>query len=456
MSRWTEIRDRAVHWFLEQIGYYDCGPEDTNPLPPDAPSGSAPATTGAGSSQSPTAKPWRDCHLASCWNGTNASKRYMNLLSPKFSAAKVAEYLDWQVRKGCDHIHLILVNDGDGEGAGYDCCTDSAANAIALERILDCRSRGLGVVLWIVTDDSDSSRAKIFANPAKWAKGAKNLLPYASAVVLGLEMNEGGTTLANWQGLRDALRSAGWTGPIGVHHTSGNEMKFASLGDFVCGQLDPGCSESQIAAQVKAIKAKGRDAVGFEYARGPDRARCLAAFKAGAVAVGNWDGGDAPTGISAASANQNDTAEGGGSGIEKPSGAGAPDAADAVDFSSLDWAYGGFKGQSGKLADARIKNLKVSSSGLSYSWEEGGCEQLGASGATDANCLACLFCRIGGKWRGGKFDWISTSRVTRSFENIRTGYNGWPKNAVEAADAYAFVIVSKDGKRRTNVAAQGV
>ena len=461
MSRWTNLRNRAIRWLLDQIGYYDCASTGAASPSPAAPS-SVPAPEGAGSSASPapSAKPWRDCRLSSNWDGAQAARRMMNLLSPKFSAAKVAKYLDWQQARGCDHVHLILVNDGDGEGAGYDCCTNAAANAIALERVLDCRNRGLGVVLWIVTDDSDSSRAKIFANPAKWAKGAKNLLPYASAVVLGLEMDEHKTTLANWQGLRDALRSVGWAGPIGTHHTSGNEFKFASLGDFVCGQLSPGCSEADVKKQVKAIRAKGKDAVGFEYEREPARKLCLAAFDAGAIAVGNWDGGDVPSGISTASAGSNNSAGvvDADAGFEKPSGAGASDAADAVELSLLDWAYGGFKGGSAKLVDGcRIGSLKVSSSGLSYKWERGGCEALGASGAGDySQTLACLFCRISGKWRGGKFDWISTSRTTRSFENIQDGYNGWPKNAVEAADAYAFCIVSKDGKRRSNVIAQGV
>ncbi len=130
-----------------------------------------------------------------------------------------------------------------------------------------------------------------------------------------------------------------------------------------------------------------------------------------------------------------------------------PASADEVDFSALDWCWGGFSGKKAALADGvQIGSLKISSSGLSYKWVKGGCEKLGASSATDASCLACLFVRVGGKWQGGKVDWISTSRTTRSFENVRDGYNGWRKDAIEAADAYAFVICSSDGKRRSNVA----
>ena len=131
-------------------------------------------------------------------------------------------------------------------------------------------------------------------------------------------------------------------------------------------------------------------------------------------------------------------------------------AADAVPFGDLEWCYGGYNGKNAQLADCRIASLKVSGNGLSYDWQSGGCEQLGASSAGDADCLACLFCRIGGKWQGGKFDWISTSRRTRSFTNIYEGYHGWDPDAIGKADAYAFVIVSRNGKARSNVIAQGV
>ena len=126
--------------------------------------------------------------------------------------------------------------------------------------------------------------------------------------------------------------------------------------------------------------------------------------------------------------------------------------ADEVGFAKFNWRYGSFDGSQAALADnPRISGLKVSSSGMSYSWAKGGCEDLGASSATDPDCLACLFCKIDGKWSGGKFDWISTSRRTRDFKNIRDSYHGWPANAIERAEAFAFVIVSRNGKYRTNV-----
>ena len=127
---------------------------------------------------------------------------------------------------------------------------------------------------------------------------------------------------------------------------------------------------------------------------------------------------------------------------------------DAVDFARLLWPYGGFRGGEAVFAPGcEIADLRVSSSGLSYRWVSGGCEALGATSRGDTDhTLACLFVQgKDGSWRGGKFDWISTSRTTRDFANVRGGYHGWPTDAIETATAYAFVIVSKDGRRRSNV-----
>lgn len=122
-------------------------------------------------------------------------------------------------------------------------------------------------------------------------------------------------------------------------------------------------------------------------------------------------------------------------------------------FAELNWTYGGFRGQAAEWnTDCAIADLNVKSNGLSYRWEKGGCEVLGANGSHNASeTIACLFCLINGKWVGGKFDWISTSRTTRDFKNIATGYHGWDSAAIDKAEGYRFVIVSKDGKKRSNV-----
>lgn len=136
----------------------------------------------------------------------------------------------------------------------------------------------------------------------------------------------------------------------------------------------------------------------------------------------------------------------------KPSTSDKADKADTSKFAELDFCWGGFNGKGAtQVSNAQIADLKIGK-GLSYRWVSGGCEALGAPNKTSPDyTLACLFCKIDGKWKGGKFDWISTSRVTRDFHNIETSYNGWDKNAISKATAYRFVIISRDGKRRTNV-----
>lgn len=133
-------------------------------------------------------------------------------------------------------------------------------------------------------------------------------------------------------------------------------------------------------------------------------------------------------------------------------------AADAVPFGDLEWCYGGYNGKNAQLADGcRISDLRVGGGKMSYRWAEGDCAPLGGPVKSDAVCIAALFVRdASGAWRGGKFEWVGTSRTTRSLGNIAGEYHGWPANAVETATAFAFVIVSKDGKLRSNVIAQGV
>jgi len=375
--------------------------------------------------------------IASCWDG-DASKRMMNILSPRMSDETFKNRLQFMLDKGCTHAHVILANGGDGEAAGYAAWNDSDRPKM-YSRLQAVKAAGLIPVPWIITDDSAALQKELFSNPMQCLLivGYCGFFEGAPYVVLGLEMDEGGT-LAQWKSVREAVREY-YAGPIGVHHKSGNSFPFASLGDIVLGQLDPGCTEAQVKAQIKAILAKDKRAVGFEYARRPNRALSLAALEAGAEGCGNWNGGTLPN-ISTAS----------------PGEVGADVDGDAVDFSSLDFCWGSFAGGKAALADARIKGLRVTRDGLSYAWAKGGCESIGATSREDyEHTVVCLFCKIGGKWKGGKFDGISTSRTTRDFRNIHDGYHGWDTGAIEKADAYAFVIVSRDGKKRTNVITQG-
>ncbi len=128
-----------------------------------------------------------------------------------------------------------------------------------------------------------------------------------------------------------------------------------------------------------------------------------------------------------------------------------PATADAVAFADLRWSFGGFNGAQAALDAPRIAALKLSASGLSYSWAGADLSAWGLADG-DAGALACFFVRRSdGAWHGGKFDWISTSRRTRSFTNIHGGYNGWSLSGVPNPCPAAFVVVSSNGRKRTNV-----
>ncbi len=121
------------------------------------------------------------------------------------------------------------------------------------------------------------------------------------------------------------------------------------------------------------------------------------------------------------------------------------------DNAAISWKYGGFDGSKAAEDPAtQIRDLKLSGDGLSYKWAKGDLSNWGLS-KTDAGALACAFWWDGSRWVGGKFDWISTSRTTRDFKNIRGRYHGWDPDRFFAAKRRAFCIISKDGKRRTNL-----
>lgn len=217
----------------------------------------------------------------------------MNLLSPKFSEGKFVDYAVWMEDRGCDTAHVILINGGDGEGAGYNCATNTKHAKIARERIEGLRRLGFAVVVWLITDDSTEWAKDLFDHAEARVKALADagLFDNASYIVLGLEMDEENSYPSGktgWPKVAAALRKH-YTGRIGVHHKSGNSFPFAGLGDIILGQLDPKeATESAIRAQIRAIKKRGKAAVGFEYARKPARNLANIAIDEGAEGVGNW------------------------------------------------------------------------------------------------------------------------------------------------------------------------
>ena len=99
--------------------------------------------------------------------------------------------------------------------------------------------------------------------------------------------------------------------------------------------------------------------------------------------------------------------------------------------------------------DAVLKSATLKGDTLTFEWAKGDCRNIGATSKTDAShTVACLFLANG---KGGKFEWISTSRKTRSMKNIRTGYNGWPKTALDDGGKLYFCIAGvKDDQSTSN------
>ena len=148
----------------------------------------------------------------------------------------------------------------------------------------------------------------------------------------------------------------------------------------------------------------------------------------------------------AASASSAETVGAGGNSTTEAPSAENPSGSASI---SLDFRYGGFKGGNAKEdSSCQITSISVSSKGVTF--------KLSGSwwGAThdDPTMRCCAFYKDGaGKWVGGFWEWGSPDRKYRAFTNIDDGYKGWDSKAFRAAKELAFVICSKDGKKRSNI-----
>ena len=103
--------------------------------------------------------------------------------------------------------------------------------------------------------------------------------------------------------------------------------------------------------------------------------------------------------------------------------------------------------------DALIKDFRMDKKGMGYKWDKGGCEQLGAKDKGDAGMTlaVCGYSNDGINYHVTKFDWISTSRTTRSWENVYEHYNGINPEVFFNAKHHCFFICDKHGNYRTNI-----
>jgi len=128
-----------------------------------------------------------------------------------------------------------------------------------------------------------------------------------------------------------------------------------------------------------------------------------------------------------------------------------PSGPDAVPFSALNWTYGGFDGSRATLDAPRISNLRFHNRNLmAFNWDTD-LRVWNLKHEFSEGALACLFVqRSDGKWVGGKFDWISSSRSSRDFNNIHGSYKGWNLAGIPNPCQAVYVVVKTDGKKRSN------
>lgn len=227
---------------------------------------------------------WDECTRASCWQGASASTRHMNILSPAFDEGTFQARVKWAESRGCNTLHLFLVNKGDGEGAGYT-ALDPATAKVMDRRIRWAAKRGMGIVLWCMADDSSAWAKALDMDSLMRVCKAHGWLKLASTIVVGLEVEE------YWSAAQVAAHIATirrhYKGKVGVHHGSG-KTTYAGMADILFYQANPGKSPAQIAAETRKALGCGKPVNFFELDRHENRALSEAALSAGAYGVGNW------------------------------------------------------------------------------------------------------------------------------------------------------------------------
>lgn len=125
-------------------------------------------------------------------------------------------------------------------------------------------------------------------------------------------------------------------------------------------------------------------------------------------------------------------------------------AVDQVDYALLKWQYGGFNASGAKLDSPRISGLSCNGRSVSYRWDVG--MSGWGLGNGDAGAVCAAFFLRDGQWIGGKFDWVSVSRTNRELKHVEY-YSNWGSSGIKLPwrGKVAFVVVSADGKRRSNV-----
>ena len=132
-----------------------------------------------------------------------------------------------------------------------------------------------------------------------------------------------------------------------------------------------------------------------------------------------------------------------------------------VSFSSLHWLkpdskniVGGFNGSGAVFDRVTLSNLSCNGKSVFYKFDV----DLSAWGLShgEAGAICAVFFERNGRYEGGKFDWVSSSRTSRELKHVES-YSNWPQSGIKLPwrGKVAFVIFSADGKRRSNVVISG-
>ena len=136
---------------------------------------------------------------------------------------------------------------------------------------------------------------------------------------------------------------------------------------------------------------------------------------------------------------------------------------DAVPFADLVWArpggtgwLGGFDGRNAQWDKVVLSNFR--NDGRRIWWKYDVSPTVWGISSGDAGAmLACAFFLRDGKWVGGKFDWCRPSNADRELKHVLS-YDKWPGQNLHLPwrEPVAFVLITVDGRRRSNVVATGV
>lgn len=130
-----------------------------------------------------------------------------------------------------------------------------------------------------------------------------------------------------------------------------------------------------------------------------------------------------------------------------------PKVPDFAPYEQFEWRFGGENFSKAKPSGAVQLSLRsLSASKITYSWDKD-LSGWGVDYNDHTKAIVCAFVRTAdGRWVGGKFDWVSSSRKERDFKHMTSEpYKGWSLAGIPNPTGLAFVVVRHDGRDRSNV-----